>query len=317
MDIYIFGYQSILSKKSLAATLGPHALNGEYVPVWLDGYQRNWDAVREFQSHASKRYVAATDWCVAKRVAFCNLQAVAGAAVNGICQRVPAAQLEELDFREQGYTRVDVTDRIRAYPGHSLKPGVACHTYIDLQPSANVAPTSLRYYEMGLHGARDLDVVTPGFLPDYISSTTKPHALLADPVFVFFSQDGLHLWLLNEQDSSLTLLLRFARSQIASAPRDMPIAQVAELSRPTSEALAWLDLRSRADRSTEHPWIPAAMAAEIVETPVKSLHALSNSSFWLCRLAATQSPGISRAILSSLCNDPDYWVRRAATQQLK
>ncbi|MES2880348.1 MAG: gamma-glutamylcyclotransferase family protein [Pseudomonadota bacterium] len=315
-DVYIFGYQSILSKGSLAATLGQHALNSHLVPAWLAGYQRSWNAVRDFQTHASKRYVAAHDWSVAARVAFCNLQAVPGTALNGICQFVHAEQLDELDFREQGYQRIDVTDQIQAYPGHALMPGLACHTYIDLHPSLDPAPTSLRYFEMGLHGARALDAVAPGFFQAYRNSTAEPHLLLSDPVFVFFSPDGRHLWLLDEQDSSLTLLMRFAQSQLTSTTASSS-EQVAELSRPVTGELAWLDLRSRRDQAVAHPWIPAAMAVELLQTPDDQLHELAHSGYWLCRLASSQSSKLTPAALATLSNDPDFWVRRAVRQRLQ
>jgi hypothetical protein len=313
-DVYIFGYQSILAKDSLRSTIGHATRESHVVPARLRGYQRCWNAVRDFETHASKRYVLAPDWAVAPRVAFCNLQAQAGVDVNGICQYVRADQLAGLDFREQGYRRVDVTAQVQAYAGHALRPGVACYTYMDLHPAVEPAPTSLRYFEMGRHGAQGLEAIAPGFFDDYCRSTAAPSALLGELAFVFFSPDGCHLWLLDEQDSSLTLLLRFAKSQL---PPNATVsgAPSAELSQSGACHLQWLDLRSRTRMAPQHPWIGPELAIGLICTLEENPQALLSSPFWLHRLAASQSPQLTDAALAPLREDPDSWVRRAVQQR--
>ncbi len=307
--VYIFGYQSMLASGSLATTIGAHAGGEDYLPARLHGYRRTWNAVRDFGDNPRKRYVHTADWRVAGRVAFANLSVAAGAAVNGVCHRVAVGQLDELDFREQGYKRMQVDASLAFYPGYALEAGLACYTYIDPQPDPRAAPVSRAYYDMGRRGAEAVGRHTPGFAADYLASTEPPRELVEDLVFVFFGADGRHLWLLDETDSSLVLLLRFAQPQFAASADAAP-----ELARPITPALAWLDLRQRRPASDVHHRIPGEMArllageADGEENP----EALANSPFWLCRLTATQEAALSSDSLRSLAADPDLWVRRAA-----
>jgi hypothetical protein len=315
--VYIFGYQSMLAAGSLATTIGAQAGGEVYLPARLLGYRRTWNAVRDFGDNPRKRYVHTADWRVAGRVAFANLSAAAGAAVNGVCHRVAVGQLAELDFREQGYRRMQVDASLVFYPGHAPEAGLACYTYIDPQPDppcdaprdAQSAPVSRAYYDMGRRGAAAIGRYTPGFAADYLASTEPPGELVDDLAFVFFGADGRHLWLLDETDSSLVLLLRFLQPQFAAGADGKP-----ELARPITPALAWLDLRQRRPTTEVHPRIPGEMARLLTgEVDAKDdAEALATASFWLCRLAATQAATISPDILQSLATDPDPWVRRAA-----
>lgn len=302
--VYLFGYQSMLAAGSLATTIGAHARGDDYLPARLLGYRRTWNAVRDFGDNPRKRYIHTADWRVAGRVAFANLSAAAGVAVNGVCHRVAVSQLDELDFREQGYARVEVGARLKPYPGHVLEPGLPCYSYIDLQPDPQPAPVSRAYYDMGRRGAEAIGRHTPGFAADYLVSTEPPRELVDDLAFVFFGADGLHLWLLDETDSSLVLLLRFVKPQFAASVDSAP-----ELARPITPALVWLDLRQRWPATEVHPRIPDAMAGLL--TGEADSESLANSSFWLCRLTATQAAALSPDVLQSLAADPDPWVRRA------
>lgn len=310
-DVYIFGYQSILAKESLGSTIGQSKRDGHFVPAWLHGHQRTWNAVRDFQTHASKRYVLAPDWSVASHVAFCNLQSVHGTKVNGICQYMRADQLRGLDFREQGYQRVDVTAQVQAYAGHALRPNTPCHAYIDTSPARSPAPTSSRYFEMGRRGAKELETVAPGFFQDYCHSTGEPSRLLDELVFVYISSDGQHLWLLDEHDSTLTLLLHFEQPQFPSQ-MDGAGAPPAELTQAPTNHLKWLDLRTRADEVPAHPWISEALAAGLIRGLRENPKAMLSSPFWVHRLAASQSPKLGHLELATLHRDPDPWVRRSA-----
>jgi hypothetical protein len=50
-------------------------------------------------------------------VAFLDLADRPGGAVNGVCRKVGAEALDELDRRERNYARVDVSDRVRLARG--------------------------------------------------------------------------------------------------------------------------------------------------------------------------------------------------------
>jgi hypothetical protein len=163
---------------------------------------------------------------------------------------------------------------------------------------------------MGRLGAAHLSEVVPEFLTDYLSSTEQPALLADDLAFVFFSGDGHHLWLLDESDSSLVLLQRFARPQLTPLMRDVP-----ELARGVSAGLKWLDARYRAlSEASDHGRVPAAMVNGLLSAT--NGEDVSSSPYWLCRLAVVESPHTSAARLTALAEDPDFWVRRAAQIQI-
>lgn len=303
-DVYIFGYLSILAEGSLAASIGGRGGAAD-VPARLHGYGRDWSAARNFADNPRKRYVHVADWRPAGRVAFANLRPLPGGLVNGICRRVPADRLDELDFREQGYRRVDLGEALEPYPGFDLEPCLPRQAYIDPAPDPHPAPVSLAYLDMGRRGAEAIDARVPGFAADYGASTPPPPEVAEDLAFVFISGDGHHLWLLNEADSSLVMLLRFAMPQFPARADGVP-----ELARPVTAGLEWLDLRRRGPEPGTHPRVPAALAAELL-APADPAR-LAASRFWLCRLAATQAEAASDPLLANLAADPDPWVRRAA-----
>lgn len=304
-QVYIFGYQSMLAQGSLASSIGRTV---DYVPARLEGFVRVWSAVRDFTTNPRKRYVHAADWRPAGRVAFANLAVDQSSRVNGLCHRISADQLDELDFREQAYVRVDVTKKLAPYPGHALAPGLPVFAYIDPAPAAAPAPVSQAYYAMGREGARGVDARVPGFAADYLAST-RPPPLANDLVFTYIGADGRHLWLLEEADSSLVLLLRFAHPQFIAMADALP-----EMARPITAGLAWLDLRGPRDQALPHPRIPPALANEL--TGPQDPTSLSRSPFWLSRLSAIESRQLDLPHLESLGGDPDPWVRRAALQHL-
>jgi len=299
----------MLAEGSLAASIGAREAAGDALPARLHGYARSWDAARDFCDNPRKRYVHVADWRPAGRVAFANLRPAAGSTVNGVCRRVPRAHLDELDFREQGYRRVEVTGMLTPYPPHVLDAGLPCLAYVDPAPDPLPAPVSRAYFDMGRLGAEAIDRRVPGFAADYLASTPEPHLLADDLAFVFLSGDARHLWLLNEPDSSLVMLLRFDRPQFAPASVEAPEAR-----RPVTAGLEWLDLRRRGPPARPGR-IPAALAAELLGQPDPGRLALS--PFWLCRLTATQLETLSEVSCATLAADPDPWIRRAIHVRLE
>lgn len=311
--VYIFGYQSMLAQSSIASSIGDEHLSYDYIPALLDGYIRNWSAIRNFDRNVSKRYVHVNDWSVAEKVAFANLFPASGRKVNGVCHQIPSECLSDLDFREQGYARVEVSDRIQPYPGYVINNDIACYTYIDQHPDLSAVTVSRNYYNMGWHGAQSIDRIVHGFSRDYIQSTTQPLSFTDDLAFTFISQDGMHLWLLNESDSSLVLLLKFREPQFTDS-NNQTAGNVPELLRPVTKKEEWLDIRNpnpSPKRSSRLPW---AMGIQFINNYrlMQNTGALAKSNFWLCRLAATQASDISSRLLDILSNDRDCWVSRAA-----
>jgi hypothetical protein len=306
-DVYIFGYQSILAAGSLATSIADS--HGQLVPARLNGYVRDWSAVRTFASNTSKRYVHSKDWRVAERVAFATLKQYLSKTVNGVCRRIPSHRLTELDFREQGYARIDVTQDIEPYERYELDRSLRCYVYTDPFPDTRPAMVSRQYYDMGRLGAANLTRLVPGFLDDYLSSTEPPTILVEDLVFSFFSGDGHHLWLLEESDSSLVLLHRFALPQLTPVARHPP-----ELDRGVTSGLEWLDARHRTlSDFSDKGRIPLGIIMDLISAA--NGDDVSASPHWLCRLIAVESPQTSAARLDALADDADFWVGRAARIQ--
>jgi hypothetical protein len=305
-DVYIFGYQSILAAGSLDASVGRGEPSQRAMPARLEGYVRCWGAVRNFVTNETKRYVHTDDWHIAERVAFATLIPCRRKAANGLCWRIPGDRLSALDFREQGYIRIDVSQGISPYDGYKIDSSIRCYTYVDPNPDSVPAMVSQSYYDIGRIGAASITNMVPEFLDDYLSSTIAPTILAHDLAFVFFSGDGHRLWLLEESDSSLVLLHRFARPQLTPLTHDPP-----ESVRRVTSGLEWLDARHRAVGDvSDNRRVPSGMVRDLLLAA--SGEDVSISPYWLCRLVAADSALISASRLDLLAADSDYWVRRAA-----
>ena len=305
-NVHIFGYQSILAPGSLATSIHIDPHDHQFTPARLNGYVRSWNAVRNFQANTAKRYVHTDDWRVAGRVAFATLIESESDFVNGMCWRVSTDLLPDLDFREQGYKRIEVSQKVTPYPGFELSQSVPCYTYVDPLPDVVKAAVSQSYYDMGQKGAAIIDKQIPNFLSDYLSSTPPPPILSSDLAFTFFSSDGYHLWLLEESDSSLVLLHKFSLPQIEPSTRAPP-----EALRHVTAGLDWLDSRHRRLPDASHSKrIPSGMIRDL--RLLDKGEDLLTSPYWLCRLiAADVTPLAAQAY--ALTNDVDPWVRRAAS----
>jgi hypothetical protein len=302
--VYIFGYQSILAAGSLATSVGTTGSDQRLIPARLKGYVRRWSAVRSFATNDTKRYIHTSDWRVAEQVAFATLAPSSHATANGVCWRIPSNRLQDLDFREQGYTRIEVSESISPYDGYKLDKSLRCYTYIDLDPDSSPTVVSQSYYDMGHLGAASISNTVPGFLADYMLSTEPPPFLANDLAFVFFSGDGHHLWLLEESDSSLVLLHQFALPQFIPLIRDS-----SEQLRHITAGLEWLDARHRdLSEASHNQRIPFDMVKDLLRAA--NGEDVSASPYWLCRLAAADCSTLPASRLDALANDSDFWVRR-------
>jgi hypothetical protein len=305
-DVYIFGYQSILAPGSLATSVHIDPRDHQFVPARLKGYARCWNATRNFRTNAAKRYVHTDDWRVADRVAFATLAETQEHFVNGICWRIPSERLPDLDFREQGYNRIEVGRAIAPYPSFELDQSVPCYTYVDAAPDPMPAVVSQSYYDMGRVGAALIDRQIPNFLSDYLSSTEPPQSLDSELAFVFFSSDGRHLWLLEESDSSLILLHEFTFPQIGQSATGLPPERL----RHVTPGLEWLDGRQRRLPGTSNnKRIPSRMIDDLRRA--MSGQNVSASPYWLCRLIAADLVPVGPRV-EAFASDVDPWVRRAA-----
>jgi hypothetical protein len=129
---------------------------------------------------------------------------------NGICHQVDKEELLNLDAREVGYKRVDITDRVSPYDDFALDD-LVIYTYIAPEVNRNPNKTfiDMSYVNSGLLGAEQVDKIAPGFLKDYISSTEICTATVDNLEQILWSYDGKKLYLLNCLNSSVVLLHSF------------------------------------------------------------------------------------------------------------
>lgn len=107
--IAVFGYGSLVSRASIAATLGRDAPPPE--PATLPGWRRRWSLVRDNRT-AEKGFEPLTgeafDHCLGL-----NVEPAEGdpgpPPPNGALIALTATELERLDLREMRYHRADVT----------------------------------------------------------------------------------------------------------------------------------------------------------------------------------------------------------------
>jgi cation transport regulator ChaC len=109
----LFGYGSLVSRGSIAETLGHDATPP--VPARLAGWRRRWSLVRD-NARAEKGFAPIEG----DRFDFClglNLERAPGEPddgwPNGALIEITAAELDRLDLRELRYDRVEVTDDVR------------------------------------------------------------------------------------------------------------------------------------------------------------------------------------------------------------
>jgi len=105
----MFGYGSLLSRRSMERTLG-RRYDGPATPCALDGWRRSWDVVMP-----NTRLCAVEDGAefVPEHIVYLNVRPAAGPPVNGLLYVLDAAELAAFDRREWIYDRIAVTDRLR------------------------------------------------------------------------------------------------------------------------------------------------------------------------------------------------------------
>ena len=110
----VFGYGSLVSRASVAETLGHDA--APPLPARLAGWRRRWSLVRD-NARAEKGFQTIEgddfDYCLGL-----NLERATGAPAdewpNGALVQLSEAELARLDLRELRYDRVEVTRDVRS-----------------------------------------------------------------------------------------------------------------------------------------------------------------------------------------------------------
>jgi len=202
---YVFAYLSLLAEGSKA-----FGSNSEIVPAKLNGYIRTWRTERNSQEEDFKRYIDLEEFKMVDRFCWSTLRKRAGSFVNGLMVQATDLELQDLDIREVGYKRIDITEHVLPYDNFSINPGFKIWVYIAPETTGDtLAYIDAPYVNGGLIGSREIDEHVPGFLNDYIESTQLCTAIIRDIHQVFIGNDGRGLYLLNRKDKSVILIHQF------------------------------------------------------------------------------------------------------------
>ncbi len=106
--VWIFGYGSLVSPKSMARTIGRVAVRGtDFFQAELAGYGRRWNYG---VVHISAQWTLDDGTEVGDgTIVALGVVESAGETVNGVVASIAAGELTNLDRRERNYDRVDVT----------------------------------------------------------------------------------------------------------------------------------------------------------------------------------------------------------------
>ncbi len=122
MSGWVFGYGSLVSPTSLAATIGRPVAEHDVAVAHLDGYGRRWN-------YGAKHVRGA--WTHEGRVVTDGIMVALGLvsspeSCNGVIVRVTTDELALLDRRERDYDRTDVSDLVSC----DVVPGGTIVTYV-------------------------------------------------------------------------------------------------------------------------------------------------------------------------------------------
>jgi cation transport regulator ChaC len=110
----VFGYGSLVSPASAAATLGREVEASP--PVRLRGWRRRWSTFRDNVA-SEKTFARADDGSLPRYCIGLNIEPAAGeAGPNGVLLYLTRHEVERLDVREMRYDRVDVTQAFDGLP---------------------------------------------------------------------------------------------------------------------------------------------------------------------------------------------------------
>lgn len=113
--VLLFAYGSLVSPRSLAATLGrrPSAV-GPGIPAVLHGHRRAWNVGSNTESHPERSLTRVDGSPFTGTLAVLGLTQDPDARTNGVLYRIAPADVEALAIRERNYAPLDVTGAIRA-----------------------------------------------------------------------------------------------------------------------------------------------------------------------------------------------------------
>lgn len=304
MKIGIFGYFSLLLS---ASTHGDLKTTG-FTPAILNDWARNFRASRKMLDNDRKRFVSATTFDFVPRFAYASIERKKDTFCNGLVWLTDDTELENLDFREQGCTRIEVTSQLSAYPGFTL-PDVRIFAYVDAA-GVGPAPVNFEYCNMAIIGAKQLDVLVPGFSADFQVSTPWPDEPLENWKFIYWARDGKTLWMIDERTDCKTCLLKLPDPGLFEPLADTQ--SLPEWSSAFSPEFSAYDLRTTGSRPlprVPHAFLEALWSASGGRSPaLYTGHRQNHPLLELASLAKNCTP----EALEKAKQSKDGWVRTFA-----
>lgn len=275
----IFGYGSLLRDLALA----PEGHNP--TPAVLAGYRRSWNAVHStLEASSSTRLVDKLTWGLRPYCAFLSVEPCAESQVPGVVFSIPSQELPDLDRREVGYFREDVSQALTSFGGgHRFASPV--FAYRSAREPVDKGEVFSDYAKLCRLGAEAWDRRHPGFLLAYESDFPTPPAL-CDGSFLRLNEDGM-------------AILRFDPLANCYAP------VYPEGASPSGAG--WEGGRGR-EASTG---VPTALRAALGRVRQERL---PPNAHWLLRFVAV-AQGVVPA--SDFLHDPDPWVQKQALRGLQ
>jgi hypothetical protein len=309
--IYIFGYLSLIQQESASTSVDAADYAQTTIPVKVSGYTRSWGAVRENENADFKRYVKFPSGDLVDRFCWATLIENADGFVNGVCIEVDASELRNLDYRETGYDRVEITQSVTAYNGFRLK-NYSVYTYIAKNYCENIDLSSTfidsNYINLGISGAADLDKKVNGFLSDYINSTSIPMASICSLRQVFWGETGSNLYLL-DPDSSNFLIHSFT-TRVFKKTESLPIDSFFDQS--VTDKYKHID-----DRTSLCPNAEPVNHEDIYYRSKNSclkeaLSLVLNIDDFILKICLLKNPNIEKEIKIKLINNGNWIVKMVA-----
>ena len=179
--VYLFGYGSLVSRRSTEQTLGRRLTDGDGpIRARLRGYRRSWSAGSNRESHPERTFVQADGTEFVGTVAVLGIDEAPEASCLGAVVRIRPADVAAMLVRERNYQLIDVSDRV-CWPGkpdacsvHTFRPSEASRarlTRADLvvinenyarlvdEAFRALGPDDVRQYRESLAGAGEFPLV--------------------------------------------------------------------------------------------------------------------------------------------------------------
>lgn len=126
-EVYVFGYGSLTSIRSVAATLGHPIEASRFRYARLPGWTRSWCVGSDKRSHPERTFLLPDGEVYKGLLVSLGIEPHPHGECDGAVFPVSQGDLSPLDVRERNYTRIDVSDRV-TWAG---KPGdCTVYTYV-------------------------------------------------------------------------------------------------------------------------------------------------------------------------------------------